>query len=429
MPVENVPGSSPHTRGAQVQVPLLQRRARIIPAYAGSTLFSRDAIHQTRDHPRIRGEHLAFGAILRQQRGSSPHTRGAPCTTTKSSPVVGIIPAYAGSTSPRRSPACTATDHPRIRGEHRRDVSLRPMVSGSSPHTRGARSSMAYCILRSGIIPAYAGSTRRMRPRRRHGADHPRIRGEHGEVFRVPEAPVGSSPHTRGALHRRQAVRQAVRIIPAYAGSTRGPRFRGGRRGDHPRIRGEHLYMLASASERVGSSPHTRGALVGEDRAEVVVGIIPAYAGSTGGPRSRRRLYGDHPRIRGEHSVSARSCATVLGSSPHTRGAPPSHSPPMDTGRIIPAYAGSTAPTAGIHRRNTDHPRIRGEHRGFGVEVPAAGGSSPHTRGARLKLARWHDAVWIIPAYAGSTIRRQIRPCHTPDHPRIRGEHVKLSYL
>ena len=35
----------------------------------------------------------------------------------------------------------------------------------------------------------------------------------------------------------------------------------------------------------------------------------------------------------------------------------------------------------------------------------------------------------IIPAYAGSTRRRVGAAFHGEDHPRIRGEHVKLSYM
>ena len=71
--------------------------------------------------------------------------------------------------------------------------------------------------------------------------------------------------------------------------------------------------------------------------------IIPAYAGSTYTCSKLRRL--------------------VDGSSPHTRGAPPS-----------------------VHRASLgwpDHPRIRGEH--------------ASERGAQLHEVR------IIPAYAGST--------------------------
>ena len=63
--------------------------------------------------------------------------------------------------------------------------------------------------------------------------------------------------------------------------------------------------MLASASERVGSSPHTRGALQPRMRTPGQPRIIPAYAGST--PEGFGLVGGaqDHPRIRGEHTVQA----------------------------------------------------------------------------------------------------------------------------
>ena len=195
-------GSSPHTRGALVV------RAHVV-------LLSRD-------HPRIRGEHRPGRRV---ERG-----------------VEGIIPAYAGSTSPvgrssarfmGSSPhtrgARTTTpwtcrgrwDHPRIRGEH--------------PHRRKA--SMSAC----GIIPAYAGST--------------------AARLALLDPPSGSSPHTRGA--------------PSPASATLTPRR------DHPRIRGEHR-----KGGRV--QPGVRG-------------IIPAYAGST--------------------SLHERRAWYRRGSSPHTRGA------------------------------------------------------------------------------------------------------------
>ena len=154
----------------------------------------------------------------------------------------------------------------------------------------------------------------------------------------------GSSPHTRGALFRcRQPSSKPW---------------------DHPRIRGEHV-------------PCAHPWLV-------VPGIIPAYAGST----------------------SHAACVTspVLGSSPHTRGAPRGanlrqsaardhprirgeHCRPPVTSRppvgIIPAYAGSTDYSLGMDDEDL--------------------GSSPHTRGA----------------HSGCRRRRYSRR----DHPRIRGEH------
>ena len=72
-------------------------------------------------------------------------------------------------------------------------------------------------------------------------------------------------------------------IIPAYAGSTTSSPPRAVGHGDHPRIRGEHDDSDQYSIDGLGSSPHTRGALQLIDLGVVRAGIIPAYAGSTGG--------------------------------------------------------------------------------------------------------------------------------------------------
>ena len=114
-------------------------------------------------------------------------------------------------------------------------------------------------------------------------------------------------------------------------------------RGDHPRIRGEHGGLYPEPDLAVGSSPHTRGARdLGVDD-DQVDGIIPAYAGSTGARAGEGLEDGDHPRIRGEHAPLACPLSPWGGSSPHTRGAPAGIPVQGATGRIIPAYAGSTA--------------------------------------------------------------------------------------
>ena len=111
---------------------------------------------------------------------------------------------------------------------------------------------------------------------------------------------------------------------------------------DHPRIRGEHSSRAQPGHPAGGSSPHTRGARTLTEINHPDVGIIPAYAGSTGEGVGFFYLCGDHPRIRGEHKTIA-----SLGEEKR---------------RIIPAYAGSTPGSAPSTAAWTDHPRIRGEH-------------------------------------------------------------------
>ena len=51
-------------------------------------------------------------------------------------------------------------------------------------------------------------------------ADHPRIRGGHGDLQSEVVVGGGSSPHTRGALDEIWVGDGGGGIIPAYAGST-----------------------------------------------------------------------------------------------------------------------------------------------------------------------------------------------------------------
>ena len=299
-----------------------------------------------------------------------------------------IIPAYAGSTGARRSSSTPTSDHPRIRGEHPGSLANSAGSSGSSPHTRGALSRNCESPSASGIIPAYAGSTRRSEISSCSRRDHPRIRGEHPIAAKPDNLVMGSSPHTRGARSAPIGFRSTLGIIPAYAGSTWRVSGRALGYRDHPRIRGEHHMSVGHLPSTTGSSPHTRGA-----RGELVGraddgGIIPAYAGST----------------------------------------PPTACRRGKTSGIIPAYAGSTVPMALMATALADHPRIRGEHDTPLTNVTPFTGSSPHTRGALgFGIAR-RRRPRIIPAYAGSTSQATRASGAGKDHPRIRGEHSATLY-
>jgi len=167
--------------------------------------------------------------------------------------------------------------------------------TGSSPHSRGARNPSSRVVVLCGIIPAFAGSTAsRMSP--------DTITPEHDPGRQAIARGHGSSPHSRGALQFDACPRHESRIIPAFAGSTILDVLNVGHCQDHPRIRGEHELHGFCRSRRVGSSPHSRGALIVSVPLQDVVGIIPAFAGSTSDCRTRLLARRDHPRIRGEHA-------------------------------------------------------------------------------------------------------------------------------
>ena len=194
---------------------------------------------------------------------------------------LGIIPAYAGSTGPDGRRRARTADHPRIRGEHDKNLLAATGGEGSSPHTRGAPGPVGVEPAGAGIIPAYAGSTPTRAHETRRLGDHPRIRGEHEASPSPKKSSPGSSPHTRGAHRRPERQWAWQRIIPAYAGSTSLVMRSCCLGRDHPRIRGEHSYSVSAERGRHGSSPHTRGALPDVHGRHRRTRIIPAYAGST----------------------------------------------------------------------------------------------------------------------------------------------------
>ena len=145
------------------------------------------------------GEHVYPYAFGDGDQGSSPHVRGAHPAATSQIAGQGIIPACAGSTTVENEPTQESRDHPRMCGEHRAgDVPSRT-AWGSSPHVRGAHELPVVLPEALGIIPACAGSTKDEVLADCIVRDHPRMCGEHCDVLRGLREREGSSPHVRGA--------------------------------------------------------------------------------------------------------------------------------------------------------------------------------------------------------------------------------------
>ena len=169
---------------------------------------------------------------------------------------------------------------------------------------------------------------------------------------------------------------------------------------------GEHLAVRSPLRMDSGSSPHVRGAPGHQRRAGIADGIIPACAGSTSCGCSGYIALRDHPRMCGEHEVEEPVAGVLKGSSPHVRGAR-SWCRTSDVRRgIIPACAGSTRSPQSYPPRKRDHPRMCGEHDHFLFTFSRFLGSSPHVRGAPRRPRGLPCLRRIIPACAGSTLRK-----------------------
>ena len=193
----------------------------------------------------------------------------------------GIIPAYEGNTKYYREYAPNVGDHPRVCGEHRNTVPSVQRMTGSSPRMRGTQQLRVSHGEFAGIIPAYAGNTFGHSVGFAGNWDHPRVCGEHHACHPNAVPDRGSSPRMRGTLRYHTHALRKTGIIPAYAGNTRRPLADGWNHWDHPRVCGEHRLATISPATLSGSSPRMRGTLKEDVAALRQRGIIPAYAGNT----------------------------------------------------------------------------------------------------------------------------------------------------
>ena len=216
-------GSSQLARGLPVRARPQRRDRGIIPARAGFTeVLGAGGVEGGRIIPARAG---FTGCRHRpgQHRGDHPRSRGVydhPQGRVHRRP--GIIPARAGFTPPGPAATRRRGDHPRSRGVYDEDALTQTLAGGSSPLARGLLSvhSMRSCFL--GIIPARAGFTGPRRLLARPVQDHPRSRGVYGRVRATTPCWVGSSPLARGLRGRLRPDRRARGIIPARAGFTTG---------------------------------------------------------------------------------------------------------------------------------------------------------------------------------------------------------------
>ena len=192
---------------------------------------------------------------------------------------------------------------------------------------------------------------------------------------------MGSSPLTRGKPVQAPGNCRLAGLIPAHAGKTIPTNRRQYLSGAHPRSRGENPGAYAPVGAVPGSSPLTRGKHSHTSERDIEEGLIPAHAGKTPSITRRSRPRPAHPRSRGENVDVTVEDASHEGSSPLTRGKRVrGRRTRMDTG-LIPAHAGKTGPSRTSGWRSGAHPRSRGENGNKVATAKQPHGSSPLTRG------------------------------------------------
>ena len=215
-------GSSPLARGTLLLLCLCSLCGGLIPARAGNTHSGCKSSNNSWAHPRSRGEHPPETEAPDLTKGSSPLARGTPHQALAGLPALGLIPARAGNTHPRRGRCRPSRAHPRSRGEHRPCQRHQRPQQGSSPLARGTPSVSGVGRDFLGLIPARAGNTRGC------------------ELAEAARWVGGSSPLARGTQRRRSSKWKHGGLIPARAGNTQRSCFIKNAFRAHPRSRGEH---------------------------------------------------------------------------------------------------------------------------------------------------------------------------------------------
>ena len=298
---------------------------------------------------------------------------------------------------------------------------------GSSPLTRGKLHRDNPRRRRVRLIPAHAGKTMVVTPCVGAGGAHPRSRGENDQTPEKTPEIRGSSPLTRGKHVSGLGGHCSIRLIPAHAGKTVNvtPAPEGSEA--HPRSRGENIRAIGQTSRPLGSSPLTRGKPLSDEAVQVGRRLIPAHAGKTSASHLQSPPRAAHPRSRGENEIDRRLSPRKIGSSPLTRGKHPRGQILQACVRLIPAHAGKTSFLSGFGGSLSAHPRSRGENARRTGSLPCARGSSPLTRGKPGLAFVRSPHPRLIPAHAGKTCECYAAGWAGWAHPRSRGENMQAA--
>ena len=194
---------------------------------------------------------------------------------------VGITPAYAGKRQFCPPAGRTDKDHPRMCGEKMMKAGSNCAMLGSPPRMRGKAELGHAQQLLSGITPAYAGKSLKFCERCALGKDHPRVCGEKLTRHLTASGGRGSPPRMRGKVLAALVLPSPTRITPAYAGKSVAHFGLMQLVRDHPRVCGEKLFLPEPHPVGTGSPPRMRGKVIMANIYSLYNRITPAYAGKS----------------------------------------------------------------------------------------------------------------------------------------------------
>ena len=133
--------------------------------------------------------------------------------------------------------------------------------------------------------------------------------------------------------------------------------------------------------------------------------------------------------MRGEQPIVAPSSFAGQGSPPLARGTVFVWRNKRYVVGITPACAGNSFWCLMATAGRWDHPRLRGEQMKMYVDIATGEGSPPLARGTAIGTFAALAAAGITPACAGNSCTRIRLPRPVRDHPRLRGEQRAFSSI
>ena len=112
------PGSPPRVREPQAPATTMIGGLRITPACAGTTTNKPQDPETNKDHPRVCGNHLCPLPLQKHRPGSPPRVREPRQTGGFQLSLHRITPACAGTTCDAHLSSADSRDHPRVCGNH-----------------------------------------------------------------------------------------------------------------------------------------------------------------------------------------------------------------------------------------------------------------------------------------------------------------------
>ena len=232
--------------------------------------------------------------------GSIPAHAGEPRSPTSRSAWNGVYPRACGGTAQRPTPG--AED------------------AGLSPRMRGNPNSTSKSTPVMGSIPAHAGEPRGFERLCGHARVYPRACGGTGDRPRAVVVFWGLSPRMRGNRLRGGGEIDVVGSIPAHAGEPCLNASSWSRRGVYPRACGGTVPAPPAGRRHPGLSPRMRGNPLRVEVGLAPIGSIPAHAGEPIPPLTSNSLSRVYPRACGGTPVAYTLTSQASGLSPRMRG-------------------------------------------------------------------------------------------------------------